>query len=62
MQFLHICIHQKWTEVIIDTEIVFGKTYKRYRDTKQMIDGAIAMEEHNLNLVKSKPSRGKEIE
>ena len=48
--------------MIIDTEIVFGKTYKRYRDTKQMIDRAIAMEEHNLNLVKSKPSRGNEIE
>ena len=48
--------------MIIDTEIVFGKTYKRYRYTKHLIDGAIAMEEHNLNLVKSKPSRGNEIE
>ena len=48
--------YQHWSEIIIDVEVVFGRTFKIYEDTKDLVDEVL---EQNSEFFETKTSRGK---
>ena len=47
--------NQDGNEVILDVELVFGKTFKVFEDTKNVVDEIL---DANVEFIDAKPSRG----
>ena len=47
--------NQEGNEVILDVELVFGKTFKVFEDTKDVVDEIL---DANMEFIDTKPSRG----
>ena len=47
--------NQEGNEVILDVELVFGKTFKVFEDTKDVVDEIL---DANVEFIDTKPSRG----
>ena len=47
--------NQERNEVILDVEVVFGKTFKVFEDTKDVVDEILNA---NMEFIDTKPSRG----
>ena len=56
---INIILFPKEDHVIVEIEIVFGKTQKIYRSTNELVDGVLEEAKNSAGFVDSKPLRGK---